>query len=116
MERKNKELTDGARTILLHAKRKWPKIITTILRPFALQSVVERHNRLSLDADGKSPLEKFCSITEEIRPTDFHTWGCPVYILDAPNQSGTIGTPKWDPKSHAGIYLGHSPCHAGSVA
>ena len=49
-------------------------------------------------------------------PTDFHTWGCPVFILDAPNQSGSIGTPKWSPKSHTGIYLGHSPCHAGSVA
>ena len=49
-------------------------------------------------------------------PTNFHTWGCPVFILDAPNQSGTIGTAKWNPKAHTGIYLGSSPCHAGSVA
>ena len=41
---------------------------------------------------------------------------CPVYILDAANQSGAIGTPKWEPRSHTGIYLGHSPCHAGSVS
>ena len=24
--------------------------------------------------------------------------------------------PKWDARSRLGIYLGHSPCHAGSVA
>jgi len=23
--------------------------------------------------------------------------------------------PKWDPRSRLGVYLGHSPCHAGSV-
>ena len=86
------------------------------LWPFALQSIVERHNRLHLDVNGKSPLEKFSQTDEEIVVSDFHTWGCPVYILDAPNQSGAIGTPKWEPRSHTGIYLGRSPCHAGSVA
>ena len=25
-------------------------------------------------------------------------------------------SPKWDPRSRVGIYLGHSPTHAGSVA
>ena len=24
--------------------------------------------------------------------------------------------PKWDPRSRLGVYLGHSPCHTGSVA
>ena len=47
---------------------------------------------------------------------DFHTFGCPVFHLDSANQSGGIGTPKWEPRSHTGIYVGHSPCHAGSVA
>eukprot|EP00957_Ditylum_brightwellii_P032465 2460252-Ditylum_brightwellii.AAC.2 len=48
---------------------------------------------------------------------DFHTWGCPVYILDSSLQTGTgIGPPKWDPRSRAGVYLGHSPHHAGNVA
>ena len=116
VERKNKDLTNGARTVLLHAKRKWPKIISTILWPFSLQSIVDRHNHLSLDKDGKSPLEKFTQTKDEINPADFHTRGCPVYILDSENHSGGLGTPKWDPKSHAGIYLGRSPNHAGSVA
>ena len=80
-----------------------------------MQSVIERHNRLSLDDQGLSPIEKFSGTPDDIDPTTFHTWGCPVFILEAANQ-GTIGTPKWEPRAHTGIYLGHSPCHAGTVA
>ena len=115
VESKNKEICYGSRTILLHAKRKWPTVISTILWPYAAQCLVERHNRLSLDEHAKSPLEKWSGIEDNITPSDFHTWGCPVYILDAANQ-GAIGTPKWEPRSHIGIYLGHSSCHAGTVA
>lgn len=64
-----------------------------------MQAVVERHNRLAFDKDGLSPLEKMSGITGELEPTDFHTWGCPVYILDAANQ-GTICTPKWEHQTH----------------
>ena len=116
VECKIKEICYGARTVLLHAKRKWSDVITIVLWPYALQATVERHNRLSLDADGRSPLEKMSNTSEEIVPTDFHTFGCPVFVLDAANQSGGIGTSKWEPRSRAGIYLGHSPTHAGSVA
>ena len=49
--------------------------------------------------------------------SDFHTFGCPVYVLDARLQSvGGAGPPKWDPRYRLGIYVGHSPSHAGSVA
>ena len=42
---------------------------------------------------------------------------CPVYVLDARSQStGGPGPPKWEPRSRIGVYLGHSPFHAGSVA
>ena len=110
------EVSYAARTLLLHAKRKWPKVITTVLWPYVLQAVVDSHNRLSLNKDGLSPLERLAGTKEEIIPLDFHTWGCLVYVLEAQNQTGGIGTPKWDPRSHIDIYLGHSPCHAGSVA
>ena len=115
-ESKVKMVCNGARTILLHAKRKWPAVISHVLWPFAMQCIVDRHNRLSLDENNKSPLEKFSGIEDDPIPTTFHTFGCPTFVLDAPNQSGGIGTPKWQPRSHTGIYLGHSPCHASSVA
>lgn len=57
-ESKIKEITYNARTILLHVKTQWPAVIKTALWPFALQETVEKHNKLNLDANGKSPLEK----------------------------------------------------------
>jgi hypothetical protein len=44
-----------------------------------------------------------------------HPLFCPVYILDAGLQ-GNSSIPKWEPRSRAGVYLGQSPTHAGSVA
>ena len=42
--------------------------------------------------------------------------GCPVFVLDKKNQSSSIGTPKWESRSRAGIYLGYSKDHTGNVA
>ena len=53
----NKKLSHGARTSLLHAKKKWPEVISTILWPFGYKNVEERHNHLDLNADGMSPIE-----------------------------------------------------------
>ena len=36
--------------------------------------------------------------------------------MDSCLQSGVGGAPKWEPRSRLGIYVGHSPLHAGSVA
>ena len=92
-ESKIKTVCYGARTVLLHAKRKWPTVIATALWPYAMQSIIDRHNALLLDDNGRSPLEKSTNTTADIDPTSFHTWGCPVYILNKANQ-GAIGTPK----------------------
>ena len=43
-------------------------------------------------------------------------FGYPVFVLDARLQGGVGGPPKWDPRARVEIYLGHSPCHADSVA
>ena len=49
--------------------------------------------------------------------SNFHTFGCPVYILDARLQSvGGGGPPKWDPRARLWVYLVHYPSHTGSVA
>ena len=47
----------------------------------------------------------------------YHTLLCHTYVLDARLQSsGGAGPPKWYPRSRIGVYLGHSPFHAGNVA
>ena len=78
---------------LLHANMKWPDVMDTVLWTYA-NSVVDKHNKLSLYEHGRSPLERLSGIRDEIVPTYVHTWGCPVRILDAANQTSSIGTPK----------------------
>ena len=117
-ESKIKQLTLSSRTMLLHAQRHWPEYITTMLWPFALLAAADRMNHLHIDINGVTPEMKFSQVTgSSTKLKHFHTFGCPVYVLDARLQdSGGGGPPKWDPRARLGIYLGHSPAHAGSVA
>jgi hypothetical protein len=48
--------------------------------------------------------------------SDFHTFGCPCYVLDHRLQSETGMIPKWEPRARMGIYVGCSPAHASNVA
>ena len=49
--------------------------------------------------------------------SNFHSFGCPIYILDARLQSvGGGDPPKFDPRSRLRIYIGRSVSHDGSVA
>ena len=111
IERHIQELTYGARTLLLHAKRHWPEVIGPLLWPYAWKAYEQIMNELRTNDNGKSPLQNFSDVDYKATLTNYHTWGCPVFVLKNPGQQ-----PKWEPKSRAGIYLGHSPCHAGSVA
>jgi hypothetical protein len=99
VERVIKDLTLTTRTLLLHAKRHWPEMITTMLWPMALKAAEERLNILSLDMDGQTPLSKWSGDDCQIFVKDFHTWGCPVFVLDGRLQSNPKGVPKWEPQS-----------------
>ena len=116
VERVIKDLTLVTRTLLLHAKRHWPEMITTMLWPMALKVAEERLNSLSLDVDGKTPLSKWSDTDCQIFVKDYHAWGCPAFVLDGRLQTNPKGVPKWEPRSRVGVYMGHSPSHAGSVA
>ena len=117
VERRIKELTLISRTLLLHAKRHWPDYITTMMWPFALKEAAYRLNRLSSRTDGRSCEATFFNIDKDIfDPSSLHVFGSPCFVLDSRLQSGIAGPPKWEPRSRLGIYVGHSPSHAGSVA
>ena len=104
-EAKVKQLTLASRTMLLHAQRHWPEYITTALWPFALMAAADRINNLHIDIHGKSPEMKFSSVAGlPTRLKHFHTFGCPVYVLDARLQdSGGGGPPKWEPRERLDI-------------
>ena len=71
---------------------------------------------LNLDLNLETP-DMILSNTKavNVQLKHYHTFGCPVYILDSRSQTNPKGVPKWEPQSRLGIYVGHSPAHAGSV-
>eukprot|EP00957_Ditylum_brightwellii_P190204 14478415-Ditylum_brightwellii.AAC.1 len=71
-------------------------------------------NKYNVNKDEISPEEKNSNAHSVQTLTDQHTWGCPVYILDARLQDQSGSLPKWDPRSCLGIYLGPSNVHAGN--
>ena len=83
-----------------------------------LVAAADRMNNLHIDMHGQTLEMKFSkTIGLSKILSHFHTFGCPVYILDARLQSvGGGGPPKWDPRARLGIYLGNPPSHTGSVA
>jgi hypothetical protein len=86
--------------------------------PYAFKAGVECCNCFLLNIAGLTPNALLYGVPLDAIPVKtFHTLFYPVYILDAWSQSaGGLGTPKREPRSQIGIYLGHSPFHAGSVA
>eukprot|EP00957_Ditylum_brightwellii_P156617 11920158-Ditylum_brightwellii.AAC.1 len=113
----NKRLCHGSMKSLLHVMRKWSKIISSVLWPFCYKNAEEKHNHLELNHEGLSPIERVLGQKDEIVADDFHRCGCPVFVLDSQLQNSRgVGSPKWDPRSRAGIYLGCSPVHAENIA
>jgi hypothetical protein len=118
-EKKIGDVTSLARTILQHARRNWPEVISIALWPFAIKYAMMLTNTLCMDKDGNTPLSKFTKISVNASNLDlnsFHTFGFPCYVLDPRLQSGTIGPPKWDPRSQLWIFVGFSPLHSRTVA
>jgi hypothetical protein len=104
-----RDIQDQARTMLLHAKHRWPQAVTHHLWPYALRMANNVRNSTPRSYDQPSPLEMFSST--EIQPNlqHHHAFGCPVYVYEK-------GQTKWDERARLGMYLGHSPVHAKSVA
>jgi hypothetical protein len=90
----------GACTIVLHAKRMLPEYISTILWPFTLKCSEDRLNNLVHHADGRTPFQTITSLDSgKTEATNFHTFGCPCYVLDLRLQSGNSMIPKWEPRA-----------------
>jgi hypothetical protein len=74
-EHKIKDLTLGARTLLLHAKHMLLEYITTILQLFALKCYEDRMNNLVHCADGRTPYQALLGLDAAlIDIKNFHTF------------------------------------------
>ena len=87
-----------------------------ILWSFAWKDFERRYNNLHLDKAGLAPLQKYSRMYEPFRIRDYHTFGCSVYVLEGKLQCVGSKVSKLNPRARIGVYLGRSPCHAGSVA
>jgi histone deacetylase 1/2 len=104
-----------ARTMLLHAKQRWPAAIETYLWPYALRMASDVL-RYVPRFDGKIPMTLFSNADVAPAKRHFHPFGCPVYVLDNEMQQGKgYSKRKWSERSRVGLYLGPSPQHARSV-
>ena len=113
-ERRIRDITESARTMLLHAAHRWPKTITSNLWPQALKHATNDRNALPRKGKTQSPSSLFSNTTIEPNIKHFHPFGCPVYVLQAPLHTGAP-FPKWNEQSRVGIFLCHSPHQATSV-
>ena len=68
------------------------------------------------DKDRKTREQKFSGMKLKICPTDYHTWGFPVFVIEPPSQGGTAGLLKWEPRERNRVYLGKYPFHSRSVS
>ena len=88
-----------------------------MLWPFATKCAQDIMNNLHVDLNSETPDMKLSNTKAvNVQLKHYHTFVCPVYILDSRLQTNPKGVPKWEPRSRLGIYVGHSPAHAGSVA
>jgi hypothetical protein len=116
-EKKIRDLQGLARTMLLHARQRWPKAITTNLWPYALRMANEVANATPGLRTNQhvSPIELSTQISIKPKVKHNHTFGSPVYVLDSKLQVGQRIN-KWERKARIGIYLGSSPRHSRKVA
>ena len=113
-EKRIRDLQDAARTMLLHAKHRWPSAITANLWPYALRHANEVHASSPRLLDQVSPMELFSGVSVQPKLRHFHTFGCPAYTLTNRLQAKQKA-PKWEDRARVGVYLGQSSQHATSV-
>ena len=107
-------ITAMARTMMLHAKIRWPKAVSTKLWPMALKHAQYLMNNVP-SMNNVCPMDLILRTTvprQHLR--DVHVWGAPCFVLDPKLQDGGK-VPKFEPRSRQGLHLGWSPKHASTV-
>ena len=117
-ENKIRLLQSQARTMLIHAAKRWPQAVTANLWPYAIRMANESSNELPSLAfkDGRTPLQAFAGSRATMNPKFWQPFACPVYALNSNLQTAGGIQGKWKERSRVGLYLGRSPNHARSVA
>jgi hypothetical protein len=103
-----------ARAMILHASMHWKDGVDASLWPMAVQYATHLYNNTPGD-NGVCPADMFTGGTvPRHRLRDVHVWGSPVYVLD-PKLQQSQKLPRWQPRSHRGMFLGLSQIHSSEV-
>ena len=107
-------VTSLARTMMLHAKIRWPKHMSSSLWPMAMKHAQFLVNHVP-NMNNVCPMDL---VLKTVVPRGglrhLHVWGAPCFVLDPKLQDGHK-IPKFDPRSRQGLNLGWSPRHASTV-
>ena len=104
-----------AQAMMLHVITHWPQAMSTHLWLYAMRMANDVMNAVPSRNDRKSTIQIFSGSNTAARFQQFSLLGCPVYVLQNSLQAGQQ-IPKWHKRARLGLYLGHSPTHARSVA
>jgi hypothetical protein len=116
-EKRIRDLTEAARTSIIHASHRWPTAVNAHLWPYALRAAAAIRNLVPPKGHTRTPIEAFSGTHHAPREQlkHMHPFGCPIYVLEDALQKGN-SLNRWDKRSRVGIYLGQSEQHATSVA
>ena len=114
-EKRNRELQEQAQTALLHSINKWYQVSSIHLWPYALHYCNDLRNHLPSKTSKISPIELYTDTAVLPKLNNFHSFGCPVFILDSAVQNNQ-SIPKWDSRCRIGLNLDLSPRHVRSVS
>ena len=83
-EKRIRDLQDCARTMLLHAQRRWPGAISEHLWPYAIRNAADVDNNLPRIKTKQSPFERISSVAVTTRAKNIHPLGAQAtsYILE----------------------------------
>jgi hypothetical protein len=117
-ERRIRELQELARSMLIHASKRWPTCVSMNLWPYAVRMANDVFNNTpSLqDKERNTPCQLFERTKVTVNPKHWMPFGCPIFVLENDLQSGQGIFNKWKDRAKVGIYLGMSPKHARNVA
>jgi len=117
-ERRIRELQEMMHTMLTHAQHRWTNAISANLWPYALRMANDAFNATPnfKFKDARTPIESFTGTKIASNPIQWHSFGCPAYVLVQGLQTDTAIHHKWKTWSRVGVYLGRSPQHARDVS
>ena len=101
-EKRIRDLSNNARTMLIHASQLWPVAITAHLWTYAIRMANDVRNGMPNATASIAPLEKFSGTTLKAKLSDFHPLGCPAYVLDS-NLAARKKKSKWKDRMQVGI-------------